>query len=232
MGPILNFVLPALGICRNFPCYIVHAPKEYFGPAIKHLHTIQEIARIRDIIQHTFQNSITGLLYRGSLELLHIELGLMDQLHTIDFDTMSVITTDSLVKTTWQFSWKEQIELHTDLQQALPRTKDRLIMRAILDMRPSLEDLRAINKCGLFLRALFLSDITDGSGTNILQEAWICSERLHLYRTQNWPDYPKPSQSQAEVRQSYLKRCFLGRGRRLRQLSCFYNRAQQQSFAC
>jgi hypothetical protein len=46
MGPILNFVLPALGICRSFPRYIVHAPKEYFGLAIKHLHTIQEIARV------------------------------------------------------------------------------------------------------------------------------------------------------------------------------------------
>jgi hypothetical protein len=61
MAPIIEYILPALGICRNFPRSIVFAPKEFFGLGIQHLHTIQEILRLKDIVQHTFQESITGL---------------------------------------------------------------------------------------------------------------------------------------------------------------------------
>jgi hypothetical protein len=60
MALIIEYILPALGICRNFPCSIVFALKEFFGFGIQHLHTIQEILRLKDIAQHTFQESITG----------------------------------------------------------------------------------------------------------------------------------------------------------------------------
>jgi hypothetical protein len=56
-----------------------------------------------DIIQHSFQDTIAGLLYRGSMEILFIELGILDPFHLIDLDYLSINTTDSLVKSTWHF---------------------------------------------------------------------------------------------------------------------------------
>jgi hypothetical protein len=88
-------------------------------------------------------------------------------------------------------------------------------MKDILRLGLTIDDLRAINNCRLYLRALFVSDIADGSGMNILQEAWSSSERLHPYRAHNWHSFPKPSKAQEAVWQRYLKRCFLGRGRQL-----------------
>jgi hypothetical protein len=75
MAPILQYCLPALGICQNFPRKLVFSTLDYYGINIKHLFVIQEIARVHDIIFHTFNDTLTGLLYRASLELFFIELG-------------------------------------------------------------------------------------------------------------------------------------------------------------
>jgi len=41
-----------------------------------HLFTIQEAARLKDIILHIYNNMLTGQLYKTSVELLLIELGM------------------------------------------------------------------------------------------------------------------------------------------------------------
>jgi hypothetical protein len=109
MAPIIQFLLPALGICRSFPRDIVFAPKTFFGLGIQHLYTLQETIQLCNIVKHTHQSSITGLLYLGSLELLHTELGTTAPLHSIDYDKWAVLTTDSLIKSSWQFLWTNQL---------------------------------------------------------------------------------------------------------------------------
>jgi hypothetical protein len=49
------------------------------GLNIVHLHTLQEILRIKDIIFHTFNDTLTGRSYKTSLEIFYIELGLNPQ---------------------------------------------------------------------------------------------------------------------------------------------------------
>jgi hypothetical protein len=67
MAPLLSYVLPALGICRNFPRNLVFAPHKYMGLGIKHIHTIQEITRLKDILYHAMQDCLLGSLYKTSL---------------------------------------------------------------------------------------------------------------------------------------------------------------------
>jgi hypothetical protein len=45
-SPVINHALPAMGICRNFPRALVFSPTKYAGLGIKHLYTVQEIARL------------------------------------------------------------------------------------------------------------------------------------------------------------------------------------------
>ncbi len=56
MSPILNYALPAVGICRSFPRTIVFSPIKYLGLGIKHLYTLQEISRIKYILLHTYRD--------------------------------------------------------------------------------------------------------------------------------------------------------------------------------
>jgi len=67
-----------------------------------------------------------------------------------------------------------------------PRENDEVIMRAFLDANLSLEILGTLNKCWLFFKALFLSDIVDAEGKLILDEAWV-GKPMNLYRCESWP---------------------------------------------
>ena len=70
MAPVLRYCLPAMGICRNLSRQLTFSNLSFFGLGFKHLFTMQEITRIKDIIQHTWENTLTGQLYRASFELI------------------------------------------------------------------------------------------------------------------------------------------------------------------
>jgi hypothetical protein len=71
MAPLLQYCLPALGVCRNFPRRLVFSTLDYMGLDIKHLFILQENFWIKDIILHSFNDTLTGKLYHTSMELFH-----------------------------------------------------------------------------------------------------------------------------------------------------------------
>lgn len=103
MAPVLHYLLPAIGVCRNFPRKLVYAPEKYMGLGIRNLYTVQETMRATDILSQVFRRSTSGRLYRSSLELLLIELGMGSELHLIPGEMLDNLTTDSLVKSTCQY---------------------------------------------------------------------------------------------------------------------------------
>ena len=191
-----TWVLPALGISRNFPRNTVFAPKAIFWLGFKHLYTVQDNYRLLNIIRHTFHEFSSWLLYLGSIELLHLGLSLLSPFHNIDFSALSILATDSLVKSTWSFLWTSQIQLHTSVTYLLARDNDILLMGEITKGDISTSELGAINKCRLYLQARYLSDIVDGSGTHILQEAWTETHKMHPHRETRWLAQGKPSAQQ------------------------------------
>ena len=58
------------------------------------------------------------------------------------------------------------------------------------------------------------SDLVDGSGLTLLEEAW--NERsAHIqHRQHTWPNQGNPPLSARETWRAYVKKCFLGRGLR------------------
>jgi hypothetical protein len=73
------------------------------GIGINHLFTMQEIARIKDLVIHTFNGTLTGQLYRTSLELLLIEIGMGPEWGGIDISVIDSLATPSLIKATVLF---------------------------------------------------------------------------------------------------------------------------------
>jgi hypothetical protein len=70
MAPALLQALPAMGVCRFFPRNIVHGPIFHMGLGIPHIHLVQEISRLKDMMHHTAIDTFTGQLYRGTLEAM------------------------------------------------------------------------------------------------------------------------------------------------------------------
>jgi hypothetical protein len=71
------------------------------------------------------------------------------------------------------------IELCMDLNIPTQGINNVLIMQDALQNGITDTELVSINSCRLYLRAIFLSDIIDGSGENILHEAWSGIDRLN-----------------------------------------------------
>jgi hypothetical protein len=211
MSTLLNFALPVMGICRHFPRDNVFAPRKYFGLGIKHLHMLQETTCLKDIIYHTHNQTNTGKLYLTSMELLHIELGFTAPLHTKSFSTFSLLLSDSLLKSSWEFLDSHQIQLQTSPRQAVC-----IIMEEIATFTSDWQHLQSSNKCRLYLSAIFLSDITDGSGHFLLDAAWTGSQRLNDHRQSSWPNQGKPSELDWDTWRSLLRNTVLTWGRKLR----------------
>jgi hypothetical protein len=195
MAPILHYGLPAMGICRSFPRKIVFAPTKYMGLGFKHLYTIQEIARIKDIIHHSFQHTTTGHLYVTSMELLLLELGVGTILHNIPFISVANLATNSLIKSTWKFLYDHQIHLMHNICLPMQRQEDVILMERFHKEQLSILDMTSLNRYRLFLRAYHLSDIVDGSGYYILDEAWMGRSTSYPARDTSWPKQAPPTRS-------------------------------------
>jgi hypothetical protein len=167
MSPILRFCLPAMGVCRNFPCSLVFAESEYFGLGFKHLHTMQEIMRLKDIIGHTGLNSLTGQLYCTSLELFLLEVGAGDHLLSIPQQAL-LLATESLVCDSVLFLRTHSIHLQHDISLKFLRSNDQLIITALLSLDLTDKELYTCNHCRMYLQALFVSDIATNDGLELL----------------------------------------------------------------
>jgi hypothetical protein len=80
---------------QEFSPLLVYASEKYIGFGIKHLHTAQEIARVKDILTHVVRRSTMGNLYRTSFELLLVKLGLGPDIHTAPDEMLDSIATES-----------------------------------------------------------------------------------------------------------------------------------------
>jgi hypothetical protein len=165
------------------------------GVNIQHLHTLQEIARLKDIILHTFNDTLTGRLYVTSMEIFFIELGLPSNLICYDIEVLDGLTTNSLVKSTMLFLRQYNIALHHSVHIPPLREHDSSIMEILIELRVPFKDLIACNQCRLYLKACMMSELTSGDGTHLLDEAWLGIPMLTEHKIKSWPSYSKPTPS-------------------------------------
>jgi len=215
MAPILRYGLPAMGICRNFSRHLTFSDISLFGLGFKHLFTMQEITRIKDVIQHAWENTLTGKLYRASFELFFIKVGIGPNLLDIPEHAL-FLATDSLVCSTVQFLQEFHISLQHDILLPPQRQYDSLIMDTLSQLQITQDELFDCNCCHLYLRALYLSDIVTGDGLEIAENAW-SGVRDVYFRANSWPHWPKPFNAKWKVWHRCLCTAFCARGRRLRQ---------------
>jgi hypothetical protein len=152
MAPLLQYCLPAMGICRNFPRKLVFSTLEYMGLDIKHLFIVQEIIRVKDIIFHTFNNTLTGKLYRNSMELFFIELGINPADLPKAHSKVETLTTPSLVQSTMLFLAQFNIQLKHSITLTPLRNQDQYIMEALLQLELPDYELKICNHCRLYLK--------------------------------------------------------------------------------
>jgi hypothetical protein len=183
---------------------------------IKHLFILQEIFRIKDIIFHTFNDTLTGKLYRTSLELFFFGLGIQPWHFNAEENVIAALTTPSLVQSSMLFISQFKIYLKHSIRIPLLREGGQFRIEAILNLDIPIQDLVACNKCRLFLKVCLLSDIATGDGDFISEEAWAGTYVPQEQRDKSCSSYPKQPPSSWRTWRFWLTKAFLYRGRKLR----------------
>jgi len=80
------------------------------------------------------------------------------------FELLNHLVTPSLITSTWQFLSHHNLHIITDLKVNLPRQDDCYLLPALQAVISDPDHLLWVNRCRIYLRALFLSDIVDGAG--------------------------------------------------------------------
>jgi len=189
--PALVAALPAMGINRNFPRAVAHGPCSHQGLDLPNLFTEQLIVHVMTILQFGLkQDDPTGHLLKTNAEAFRLEVGLCGQVFQ-----MPTVLQDYMTPTWFMQTWINcrllDINIMADITDYMRlRKRDREIMRILIKHRLTGNELAAMNRCQMYLHAIFLSDICTGDGTAIELHHWggkhICESPF------SWPKTEKP----------------------------------------
>jgi len=80
------------------------------------MYTEQGIQHILALLQYGHSlDDLMGQLIQGSLKTLILELGIPENPFMQDYNVLHLLTTNSWIKTAWQFQKQQQIQIEIDL---------------------------------------------------------------------------------------------------------------------
>jgi hypothetical protein len=75
MQPLLQALLPRIGITRSFPRLMVYAPLSWIGLGLLHPYNNQHLKQLQTVLRHDNHLSPTGQMFRASYEQMQLERG-------------------------------------------------------------------------------------------------------------------------------------------------------------
>ena len=97
------------------------------------------------------------------------------------------------MKHRWQFCDSKKIELRRDVTHFNPKRKnDKKLMECFINNGIYGYDLASINRCRLFRKVVYLSEITTGYGIYIARPLYYGIQNQWLMTIYEWPNQGKP----------------------------------------
>ena len=207
MAPAISSGLNGAGICRNLPKALRHGPTSYQGLELPHIYTIQGIARLTDLLNHNHIDTNTGFLHRASLEQMIVNAGLGPDLLEYSHKKYGQLATFSLMEQNWKFLSDNKIVLLHDIKMPTRREGDDFLMKIFVNHALTKPTLLAAQRCMQYLQVSTVSDITNGDGSRVSDNALAGnydSQRPHYYQ---WPYQQKPPTADWTIWRRILRQC-------------------------
>ena len=206
---VVTQCLPASGFNRNFPRQVVHGPKRYGGMAWESCQSVQIVEKIKFIMTHMRRDDKLGNLLKILIDTLQLKAGLSEP----------ILVTDKKwqrwVEPTWVHNLKDGLDqiggaLHTNCRTPMPqRQYDRSLMEIFDSWELKDEEMEALNRCRVYLRVVYVSDITELDGLSIVPEA--LEVRFFRPSTYIWARQVRPIRADRNIwRRSLEKLCYSG----------------------
>ena len=221
LKPVMQAGLNKSGISRNMPRKVVFGPTLFQGMGMLHPFHFQELEHWETILRCGNSDGTTGKLIKTSLESLRLELGVTGPITHWNYYVLHQCATPCWLKTVWKYGWDFAMDLHDKLPQLkAPRQNDRFLMEVFAQHTYSDTQLRLLNECRMYLRAVTLSDICEASGRNIREAALagsFDSNQCHRYTFPRQP--PRLSSRHWSLWKQALSTHFLSESSSTRELN-------------
>jgi hypothetical protein len=186
--PVINAILPKMGIGRKAARGVVFGTAQFGGPGLDHLATLQWHSRRQYLLGHVQCGDHTGQLVRMLIEYTQLECGTIENILKQYYDRFSnCIIKKKWIIEIWQHlhSCKATVAVQQKWKPRVGRINDTVIVDCITASNQfSRGELQDINRCHIYMRAFFISYIINIQGTLI--EPWALSGNRQTTRTPAW----------------------------------------------
>jgi hypothetical protein len=166
--PVVNAILPKMGIARSAPRKVVFGTKQYGGLGLTHL------AALQYFLGHLRCEDTTGELMQMLLEYTQLECGCRGNQLQQDYKKYEcLLLNKNWITEVWGHlsTCKATVEINGLWEPKENRKSDLAIMERLLASgRFSGKELQQINYCRIYLQVFFMSDIANVKGTEV--EEW------------------------------------------------------------
>jgi hypothetical protein len=185
--PVVNVILPKMGINRNITRSVVFGTSKYDRIGLDHLTTFQGFGQLQCFIGSLRTQDTTYDLYQMLLEYTQLECGTAAPILEENFSRYEhAILTKNWITECWRYL--SLCNASVPISGLWAPTKVRLRDMALMDefTRQGLSDkqMRDANRFCIYLRAFYISDITDLGGKSI--EEWAKQGKRQATRTSKW----------------------------------------------
>jgi hypothetical protein len=194
--PVVNAILPKMGISRTAPRSVVFGTAQYRGLGLTHLAALQGHTCLHYLLGHLPCGDATGRLMQMLLEYTQIECGCRGNPLTQDYNNYSAL----LINTNWIIevlehlqTCKAKLEIDGLWKRTENRERDIVIMESLIASgRFKNKDLKEINYLRIYLQVFYLSDITNIKGNNIASWAVRGQKQSRRQSTWEWSVQQRP----------------------------------------
>ena len=218
-APFINALLPKLRINRHMKRAVVWGPTRFGGLNIKDMYTEQLVQGTEHAIEHIRHQSATGKTFIVTAEAYQVYLGMGKPFFTTNPLHCPHRLPASHNRLTYLWESLDAIECRLELPHMWrPDSTKPCLMDAILIAQqrnkgtPSFitdEFVRLANTCRLWLKVLYIADITEDNGM-IAQDYYIGARQCENHQF-DMPYQEKPPQWVWQIWQEVLRKSILAR---------------------
>jgi hypothetical protein len=185
--PVVNAILPKMGINRNTARTVVFGTSKYGGLGLDHLSAVQGFAQLQYLIGSLRTQDTTGDLYQMLLEYTQLECGTDTTILEADFTMYEpAILAKNWITECWRYMslCKSTVAITGIWAPTKARQGDTALMDEFLKQDMTDLQLKDVNRCRIYLQVFHVSDITDLAGNTI--EEWAKQGKRQSNRTSKW----------------------------------------------
>jgi hypothetical protein len=159
--PVVNAILPKMGISRKAHRSVVFGTAQFGGLGLEYLAAYQGHNRLQYLMGHLRCNSTTGKLMRSMLDYTQLECGCSRNVLEEDYERYSrVLLTENWITGIWEHlhSCKSTLKITAEWKPLPNRKNDIAMMESLTETEEfTATELKEINRCRIYLRVFYIS---------------------------------------------------------------------------